>query len=114
MSWHTWVGHTALRDCPTKPWATGVGEKLQMHHSPCVCRALSIGQVLGGALPVARARRRHTGVGVRLVCVVLIWLKTGAVGHVWEGMGGLGGFDATRGFPGEGPEGREVERPGVF
>ena len=33
-----------------------------------------------------------------------LWLKmSGAVDHVWEGLGGPGGFDATCGYPGEGP-----------
>ena len=101
----------ALCDDTAKPWAVGGSEKSQMHHSRCVSRMVSIGQVMGGTLPVARTRRRHTGVGLRLICATLLWLKMiGAVGHVWEGLGGLGGFDATRGFPGEGPEGREGQR----
>ena len=34
------------------------------------------------------------------------------MGHEWEGKGGLRGFDATCGFPGEGPESRDGRASG--
>ena len=75
---------------------------------PNACRTCPASQVVGGSPAVARTRRKCPGGVLRPLCILALWLKvSGAVDHVWEGLGGRGGFDATCGFPGEGPLGME-------
>ena len=91
---------------PPCQWVCGADEMSRVRRNCVVCSDSSPCQVWGGPVRAARARRGHTGIGVRFGCAVLLWLKLGSVGHAVECMGGVEGFDATRGFPGEGPEGR--------
>ena len=77
----------------------------------CIARPPSrvVSQVVGGMASGTRTRWMRPGGVMRRMCVMALWLKvSGAVDHMWEGLGGLGGFDATCGYPGEGPLGMGV------